>query len=226
MSVVGLTFGTAANAIRPSAANAASVADQRDDPRVGTDPLVPGEAAGQRQPRGSRTRPAASSRDRLASRSATDQRRTPSLGRQRAAGAAQDPRGLGREVAAAGQHLVGGAVGDHARRRRAARPAPRTRPRTRGRGSRRATARVEPAQQRAPARALCSRSMPRVGSSRQHRRGDRSSGSPSTIASASRCFSPPDSSRGWRLGERPGVEPDGARAPPPMPPRSTRSWTR
>ena len=34
MSVVGLTFGSAANAIRPSAANAASVADQRDDPRV------------------------------------------------------------------------------------------------------------------------------------------------------------------------------------------------
>ena len=54
--------------------------------------------------------------------------------------------------------------------------------------------------------------MPRVGSSRQTTAGGSSAGSPSTIASARRCFSPPDRSRGWRRGEASGVEAGGASA--------------
>ena len=48
MSVVGLTFGNAANAIRPSAANAASVPTSAMIRASGRDALVPGEASGER----------------------------------------------------------------------------------------------------------------------------------------------------------------------------------
>ena len=44
MSVVGLTLGNGANAIRPIAASAASVADEREHPRARLGALVPGEA--------------------------------------------------------------------------------------------------------------------------------------------------------------------------------------
>ena len=48
MSVVGLTFGSGANAIRPSAASAASVGHEREHARARVRALVPGEADGER----------------------------------------------------------------------------------------------------------------------------------------------------------------------------------
>ncbi len=85
----------------------------------------------------------------------------------------QDPRHLGGEVPAAGEDLGSGAVGDHARRRRARRRARRRRRRTRRRGWRRGGRRRGPpsrrsASTRSPLRA---RSIPRVGSSRATRPG-------------------------------------------------------
>ena len=47
MSVVGLTLGTAANATRPSAANAASVATRATIRASGRVALIPGEARGE-----------------------------------------------------------------------------------------------------------------------------------------------------------------------------------
>ena len=141
MSVVGLTFGNAANAIRPSAANAASVPTSATIRASGRDALVPGEARRQRE-REERERaelPAHARHLRPAVR--TDRTRTrarpPRSGTSAPPGAAEDPRGLGGEVGAAGEDLGRRAVGDHARRRRAAPPGRRTRPRTRGRGWRR-----------------------------------------------------------------------------------------
>ena len=102
MSVVGLTFGNAANAIRPSAANAASVPTSATIRASGWIALVPGEPGGERD-REDRER-AELPAHALTSAGATADRPTRHecdalLGGQCAAGAAEDPRGLGREVA-------------------------------------------------------------------------------------------------------------------------------
>ena len=76
-------------------------------------------------------------------------------------------------------------------------PGRRRRRRTRDRGLRRAPRRRRPASAAARRVRLWSRSIPRVGSSR-HTTARRLGPPPSTTASASRCFSPPESSRGWR----------------------------
>ena len=108
MSVVGLTFGSGAKAIRPSAASAASVATSAITRAVGMRALVPVKPAvsaiASSSERGGGPAHVATSTDRRRQRGAL-------LGQQRAAGAAQHARGLGREVPAAGQHLGGRRVG-------------------------------------------------------------------------------------------------------------------
>ena len=110
MSVVGLTFGSAANAIRPSAANAA---------RVPTSATI--RASG--RARSYHAKPAASASARTVNAPSCQlippPRRRPGAGSSAppagvsAPPAPQDAGGLGREVAAAGQDLDRGAVGDH-----------------------------------------------------------------------------------------------------------------
>ncbi len=110
MSVVGLTFGTAAKAMRPSAANAPSV------PTSATMRASGWSARTRRSRRSARAR--GSQRPRAASScrhldSARAQQRDTVGGHQRTAGSAEDPRGLGGEIRPAGEHLGRGAVGDH-----------------------------------------------------------------------------------------------------------------
>ena len=115
MSVVGLTFGNAANAIRPSAANAASVPTSATIRASGWIALVPGEPGGERD-REDRERAELPAH---ALTSAVPRPTRPIrhecdalLGDQCAARAPEDPRGLGREVGAAGEDLRRGTVGD------------------------------------------------------------------------------------------------------------------
>src|SRR4051812_2798244 len=123
MSVVGLTLGSGANAIRPSAASAASVATMASTlldgcvrsyhakPRPST--ATSSVKVVSCQVMGVTAHGAAAAAHGSPSRSRAD--RLP-LGQQRGAGggqqraAAGDPRGLGGEVPAAGQHGGGGAV--------------------------------------------------------------------------------------------------------------------
>ena len=214
MSVVGLTLGSAAKAIRPERGERRQRPHQGHDPRVRALALVPGEAAGQRQRQqcegaqlpahaiASGRRPRASERRALA-------------GGERAAGAAQDPRGLGGEVAAAGQHLDGRARRRSGRRRPAAAPDRRRRPRTRGRGwppapRRRGRAAAGPAllvlPVHAPGRLVEAHHRGRVARRVAEHDGQRQ---PLLLAS--------DSSRGWRSASA------GAPAPP-SPARGGASW--
>ena len=116
MSVVGLTFGSAANAIRPSVANAASVADQRDGPRVGL-----ASARTRRSPRPAR---AAQDRERAELPAHRRHSRAPRA-RERLLGREAPPvppRMRAVSVAKyqpAGEHLGARRVGDRPRRRRA-----------------------------------------------------------------------------------------------------------
>ena len=169
MSVVGLTFGSGANAIRPSAASAASVATSASTRAVGMRPLVPREAGGQRdaedEQRGGDPAHRATTCDSRASR-LREQRRA-FLGEQRAA--AEDAGGLRREVPAAAEHLGGRRVGDRARRRRAARCGRPTAAANSASWVATSTAIPAAASSRrcAASASLWPRSMPRVGSSRQ-----------------------------------------------------------
>ena len=211
MSVVGLTFGSGANATRPSAASAASVATSASTFEDGCARSYQREAGGERARTGRRTRRAPSSRRDLHRQAAAERSRALLGGR---AAAPHDPRGLGGEVPAAGEHLGGRAVGDRAAVGEQDDALARTRPRTRRRGWRRARRRRR-ARARAGgrrARPCAARSMPRVGSSRQTAAGG--SPPPMTIASARRWRSPPERSRGWRSAERgeaDGVERRGGR---------------
>ena len=200
MSVVGLTFGHRREGDPPERAERGERPDERDDPRVGPGPLVPREAARAGRPRGSRRPRAASSRRHLHPALPRNSA-TPSARQQRAAGAAEDPRRLGREVGPAAEHLGRGpsaitapvgeqhhAVGEGGRELGVV-----------GRDDDRGAERAE---QRARASSLAARPCP--GSARPGRapRAGSPAGSPSTIASASRCFSPPLRSRGWRSASR------------------------
>ena len=168
MSVVGLTLGSGAKAIRPRAASAASVATSARTRELGCERSYQAKPAASAGAEDQRTRRAASSRgdlDRQAPRAAA---RAPSLRHQRPARAPEDARGLGGEVPAAAEHLGGRAVGRDRRRRRAGRRGRRTRRRTRSRGWRRARP-PRPRRARAAVEAsapLRPRSIPRVGSSR------------------------------------------------------------
>ena len=119
------------------------------------------------------------------------------LGRQRAAGAAQDAGGLGREVRQPPDSTSAGrAVGDRRAVGEQHHPLGERRDELGVVGGDEHRG-VDAAQQRGQARACRVRSMPRVGSSR-HTTAGGSASSSRTIASASRCRSPPDRSRGWR----------------------------
>ena len=164
MSVVGLTFGIGANAIRPERRERGERRDQREHARA------LGACA-----RTTRSRPPA--RRRGASKEASDQltRAPPAAAAPSAPAAAprppraaarrpaaEDARGLRREVPAAAEHLGGRRVGDGPRRRRAAPSAPPTPRRTRRRASRRAPRRPRPRARAGARRArrLWPRSMP------------------------------------------------------------------
>ena len=197
MSVVGLTFGSGANAIRPSAASAASVATSASTREVGCVRSYHAKPAAEREAedeqRGGDPAHCTTSGRRSGGRARSSA--APSSGEQRAA--AEDAGGLGGEVPAAAEHLGGRRVGH---RRAVAEQHGPLRPharRTRRRGSRRA-----PRCPRPPARAGARRARPCGrgpcrGSARRGRRR-REARPAATIASASRWRSPPDRSRGWR----------------------------
>ena len=84
---------------------------QRDDPGIGSDVLVPGEAAGERY-RQDRER-AELPGHAVTSASALATRAIPSSGGERATGAAEDPRGLGGEVGPPREDLARRPVRDH-----------------------------------------------------------------------------------------------------------------
>ena len=170
--------------------------DQGDDLRGRARALVPGEAGeqdgGEDQEAGQLP----------AHRSPSScERGRPRLGGDHAR-QVEHPGDFGREVPAAGEDLARRGRRRSRRRRRAGRPARRRRRRTRRRGWRR-----RPRRRRGPCSSISStssplraRSMPRVGSSSATSPG---SASPSirparAIASASRCRSPPERSRGSR----------------------------
>ena len=198
--MVGFTFGSGANAIRPSAASAASVATSAITRAVGC------ARSYQAKPAASATASSANEASDPAHVTASArhaQQRGAGLGIERAAGAAEHARGLRGEVPAAAEHLARSARRPPGGRRRAGSCAAPTRRRTRRRGWRPAR-RSRPPPARAggrPGARRAPRSMPRVGSSRQTATG----GSPvaSTSSSASRWRSPPDTSRGWRSASAP-----------------------
>ena len=203
MSVVATTFGIGASTQPAGDGERGERGDQRDDPRR--------RAASARTRRTRRRAPAPSSAklgQLPAHRGAASD-----LGRARAAAArrprsgviapagAEDPGDLGGEVPAAGEHLGAGAVGDHARRRRAGRRGRRTR-------AANSTSWVATSDRRAPlapARRASRRARPCArgpcpGSARRGRRAPGQRRPPPrpaiTIASASRWRSPPERSRG------------------------------
>ena len=195
MSVVGLTFGSGANAIRPSAASAGQRRDHRDHARRSA------------CARSYQAKPAASAISRIenaapAQRHGATPRDESSaqqlralLGRERAAQAAEHARRLGGEVPAAGEHLARGTVGDHAAvgEQHDALGDGDGELRVVGRDDDRA---ASSACRRSASSPFAARSMPRVGSSRHRQAGGCA---PSiTIASASRWRWPPERSRGWR----------------------------
>ena len=87
MSVVGLTFGSGANAIRPSAASAASVATSASIRERRVRALVPGEARRRARPRGrsARRAPRSRRRPRSSSARAAGRRPAPASARRRRA---------------------------------------------------------------------------------------------------------------------------------------------
>ena len=177
MSVVGLTLGTAAKAIRPSAANAASVptsATTRASGRARSYQAKPPASANARIAKAASCQliPRTS---RFAAGPRCDQRGVPCSGVSAAARAAEDPGGLGDEVAAPGQHLGRRAVGDQCASASSTTRCGEARPRTRGRGWRRAPRRRVPPSSASSSR-LWSRSIPRVGSSRHSTAGGESLG--------------------------------------------------
>ena len=173
MSVVGLTFGNAANAIRPSAANAASVptsATTRASGRTRSYHANPPASASARIPNA----PSCQLTRHPRARRAAPRAAAPRLRRrQRAARSAEDPRGLGREVRATGEDLGRRAVGDHRALSEQHDPLGE-RGHELGVVGRDQHRRVELAQQRGEL-VLAPRSIPRVGSSRHTTAGGRGS---------------------------------------------------
>src|SRR3954465_6799202 len=119
MSVVGLTFGIGANAIRPTVASAASAATSDTTRAGGRERSYHANAAAGGGARTPETRGGARPPARRTTRAATSSHQLPLehvrslLRRQRPRGAAEHARHVGGEVPAAGEHLGGWAVGDH-----------------------------------------------------------------------------------------------------------------
>ena len=120
MSVVGFTFGNAANASRPTTASAASAATTREHPRGWLLAFVPREAGreseSEQDERGQLPAHGASSAPVLSGLRAVSWRRCRAALARRPReqrGPAGHARDLGREVAAAGEHLARRAVRDH-----------------------------------------------------------------------------------------------------------------
>ena len=109
MSVVGLTFGSAANATRPEGRHRRQRRDERDHARGRVRALVPDEAD---QQDGAEDQRGAG--DPAHACTGGGEERGALLGGERAAGASEHAGDLGGEVPAAGQHLVRLGVGDGA----------------------------------------------------------------------------------------------------------------
>ena len=224
MSVVGLTLGSGAKAIRPSVASAASVATSatvREEGRERSYHAKPAASASARM-RERRERPAHGS-DSIAVR-ARGQLGDRLRRGEDAAVAAEDARGLGREVPAAGEQLGGARVGDDAA------VGEQDRARREARRELGVVRRDERPRRRAPTSATqlgreqrLAPSGPSRASARRGRAPPAARSPPVTIASASRWRSPPEQSRGWRSASAARPARSSAAASSSSP---TRSWTK